>query len=187
MQTKELAEQLSPWLPELISGKTLERNHVNDRHQWVDILDITGLAHFINMGCEIRIKQTPIPPAPDGDSWQNPDNLTAEQIGIDEGWRLLLKSELVFRDEKICCEGWRTDGKWSRTSPLYSNDTDMTYRVGAKKYPIGMLRDSTDERLLEQKRKDIAQYFMDMGDDEWASNDLARRLIKNQVPHVGLK
>lgn len=69
----------------------------------------------------------PDPPA--GKNWHNPDNLTPEEVGIADGWRLCLAQEYC----KIPDE-YRQNGAWVRGYPAirirYMDLTD-TYRTKA--------------------------------------------------------
>jgi hypothetical protein len=49
---------------------------------------------------EYRIKPETFPPAPEGTAWHNPENLTPEQVGVSEGWRLLLEDERVYQQDQ---------------------------------------------------------------------------------------
>jgi len=182
METKELAEQLIPWLRELAAGKTLQYVF-SDGCGYTNIGDIDHLIHHLQGSGEIRIKQTPIPPAPDDDSWQNPDNLTAEQIGIDQGWRLLLKSEIGAGRGRIC-QMWHF-GEWLHGA--FGNCEDETYRVAAQKFPLGMLRDPADERVLKQNEREIADHFIKRRFHVREAEIIAQELMAGKVPHVGVK
>lgn len=78
------------------------------------------------------------PDPPCGEEWHNPDGLSAAQVGVRDGWRLLVKSEVrVPRREHIAhsCEMWRrtrwdSDG-WSGTiqSATYRTKVPFPARV----------------------------------------------------------
>jgi hypothetical protein len=46
------------------------------------------------------IEPLKFPKLPEGEEWNNPDNLTPEQVEVDKGWRLLTVSE-VLQNQKI--------------------------------------------------------------------------------------
>lgn len=55
----------------------------------------------------INIPPQQIPEPPEGRTWANRANLTAEQIGISEGWRLLLVGEVIPDDYQLWfCGRW---------------------------------------------------------------------------------
>ena len=184
MNTKELAEQLIKWLPELAAGKTLI-SHDRLGTPW-GIESIDGLIRAIKKNRGIRIKQTPIPDPPDGEEWQNPDNLTAEQIGIDDGWRLLLKSEIDINNSEWVCYSWM-QGQWWSGRPVAAVCVMTTNRVWAKQYPVGSLKPLTEAETLKQKRDDIASYFIKHRFHVLEAENIALHLISDRVPHAGLK
>jgi len=92
----------------------------------------------------IRVKPLKFSKPPEGEEWHNPANLTADQIEVDKGYRLLLKSEIgnkeinhpLFRK----CETFRSswwkgswggcDGATYRTKvPLPTKKVVTTYNV----------------------------------------------------------
>jgi len=78
--------------------------------------------------------------AQDTIEWHNPDNLTPDQVG--EGYRLLTKKEQRSIGDSLedgfgeICDCYVGEG-W--VSGYYGSIEDSTYRVRAKKYPIGSL------------------------------------------------
>lgn len=58
------------------------------------------------------------PALPPGEAWHNPEGLTPEQVGVDEGWRLQLVSELT-NDLNDNTQWWRQN-KWSPTDSWMS-------------------------------------------------------------------
>lgn len=68
---------------------------------------------------------------PDGYTWHNPDNLTPEQVGTADGWRLCCKEETANLPD----EGWLL-GKKAWVSPIGATSdkyqkTEATYRTKA--------------------------------------------------------
>ena len=71
-------------------------------------------------------------PPPEGEEWHNPYNLTPKQVGVQEGWRLALKSE-VKDNSPIAniCEVWNKyarDPRWFNGEWL-ACDTTLAYRT----------------------------------------------------------
>ena len=182
MNTKELAEKLIKWLPELVAGKTLE--YAPGRaDSWYRIKTVFTLTEMIENRREIRIKQPPIPDPPEGEEWQNPDNLTAEQIGIDDGWRLLLKSEIDASRFTKVCQLWTAGRLWlSRVCGICETGT---YRTKADQYPVGSLKPPCVPDIPAQKLGDIAAYLEEHhGLSAFRSQLVANRLIFGHVPHM---
>ena len=187
MNTKELAEQLITWLPELVAGKTLE--YAPGRaDSWYRIKTVSTLTEMIEDHREIRIKQTQIPDPPDGEKWHNPDSLTAEQIGIDYGWRLLLTSEIVKSRNVISnCYEWQSEEtQWCDEFDDYSGSFECsTYRVKVDEYPVGSLKPPCVPDIPAQKLGDIAAYLEEHhGLSAFRSQLVANRLIFGHVPHM---
>lgn len=184
MNTKELAEHLIKWLPELVAGKTLEK-HYNIQGSPDVIKTVTQLFEAIEGNHEIRIKQTPIPDPPDGEKWHNPNNLTAEQIGIDAGWRLLLKSEIDASRFKRVCQLWTAGRLWlSRVCGICET---ATYRTKADEFPVGSLKPKSETELLAEKLDDIADYLTERGYGHITMKLVAAELGSGKVPWVELK
>ena len=59
-----------------------------------------------------KIEKLQFPKPPEGERWHNPERLTAEQVGVDKGWRLLLVSEREERER-----GW-VSGKLRETPDI---------------------------------------------------------------------
>ncbi len=81
---------------------------------------------YIRLGYEIRIKPLTFPDPPEGREWHNPQELTADAVGVPE-WRLMLKGE------KCCdgsfyygCTGWTDSGNGDSGA-----SESMTYRTRA--------------------------------------------------------
>lgn len=66
----------------------------------------SSLTSVLSEGFEIRIKAAEFPALPEGQEWHNPDGLTADQVEVREGWRLLIHGEPAERD---------TDEIWYRS------------------------------------------------------------------------
>ena len=187
MNTKELAEQLIKWLPELAAGKTLMNcGLVKGSKICVKIIDVKMLIRYLEDGLGIEIQQTPIPDPPDGEEWQNPDSLTAEQIGIDDGWRLLLKSEIDINNSEWVCYSWM-QGQWWSGRPVAAVCVMTTNRVRAKQYPVGSLKPLTEAEALKQKRDDIADALEGNGLGRIWAVTAADWLVNGKVPHIVLK
>ncbi len=192
MNDKELANELIKWLPKLVAGKTLCAHGESGQQLAINIKTVEQLTIAIEARWEIRIQQTPIPNPPDGQQWQNPDNLTAEQIGIDDGWRLLLKSEVDPQGNFACCQPWIWDdhqggGHWIELQ-WKACESDTTYRVKADQYPVGSLKPRSEAAATPDKRADIAMYLRSSVGLYPALADLiAGLLITGMVPHVELK
>jgi len=186
MNQKKLCQELMTWLPELECGKALEVDDYIGKS--VEICDVNDLIIAIKSGHQIRIKQTPIPPAPDGDEWHNPHNLTGEQIGTDQGYRLLLKSEICDRDCPFPGQLWNFNkSDWGSGLNVYGASDLITYRVDAKKYPLGMLRDSSDDKKLDEVHGAIFCYFLENGFPPQYADAAARELTSGKVPHIEIK
>ena len=66
--------------------------------------------------------------------YHNPDNLIAEQVG--EGYRLLLKSELIQRPESLEIHCWdEQQSKWD-TNGWRGYGSGLTYRVPLSTWPL---------------------------------------------------
>jgi len=189
MTEKELAEQLIKWLPELAAGKTLETVYCDGSgHEIASIEDL--IEEIQDDDATIRIKQTPIPDAPDSESWQNPDNLTAEQIGIDQGWRLLLKSEIIPR-KSADITGWyfSMNDEWAAlpTGKIYGSGRATTYRVKADEYPVGSLKPKSEAQLMDDKQTEIIEYLVENGMTHTRACIISTRMVSGKVPHMELK
>lgn len=71
-------------------------------------LDVENLIIFPK---RYRIKPQEFPTPPEGEEWHNPDKLTPGQIGVKDGWRLLLESEIGLPHNHLKNEGKYLDGK----------------------------------------------------------------------------
>lgn len=73
------------------------------------------------------------PPAPCGQSWHNPTGLTATQVGVHEGWRLLLQTEANVADkDALKCEfyagnfqKWIASGEKSKLAGTYRTKSPL--------------------------------------------------------------
>ncbi len=98
------------------------------------------VARFYAENHAIEADRVPANPPLQSDIAHNPDNLTDEQVGVADGWRLLRKSELSgFTPTGAEVQfklGYRQRDKWERIifSPLV--DDDFTYRT---RVPLGQL------------------------------------------------
>lgn len=75
----------------------------------------------------------------------NPDNLTDEQIGTDEGWRLLDEDEVIDGDfpELKDIEAWTSDRKWE--SNFYGATMIVTYRTKLTRAELRAARGLPDQ------------------------------------------
>jgi len=80
------------------------------------------------------IMPTPAPLA----EGHNPDNLTTEQVGVSEGWRLLSVEEVRHRTDQVGRKGfkrtrnieaWDNDTKAWLSEPMFGGDEFVTYRT----------------------------------------------------------
>ena len=143
-KTKEqkLAEELMIWLPKFSAGVTLQFVLSNGTTASITTLKILldSVDATIGTGSIIRIKQAAFPNAPDQEKWQNPDNLTAEQVGIEDGWRLLLVSEIYDRKCYITAFAWGIHCGWGSMDTWLCRSKSVTYRVKASEHPVGSLK-----------------------------------------------
>lgn len=86
----------------------------------------------------IQIKPIAFPDAPDGEEWHNPSNYSPEFLEIDNGWRLLLTSEVWGNHLKTRCQGVQTSGEWGEG--FYGVVKSVTYRVKVSEHPVGSLK-----------------------------------------------
>ena len=92
---------------------------------------------FPEIPVEIEIANPTHPPEP---KWFNPDNLTPEQVGVSEGWRLLAWDE-VTADWRgyLDTQGWYNWGKWSDTATVYTRRSTEGPTLRTK-HPIGFYK-----------------------------------------------
>ena len=136
-EAQKLADDLMIWLPKFSAGIALE---IIGHKTMSVVLCPSDLIDAIEVGCEIRIKQAAFPDAPDQEKWQNPDNLTAEQVGIEDGWRLLLVSEIYDRKCYITAFAWGIHCGWGSMDTWLCRSKSVTYRVKASEHPVGSLK-----------------------------------------------
>lgn len=93
---------------------------------------------------------------PEGYDWHNPHGLTNEQIGVSEGWRLLLKEEInQDREPSLDLEAWSiVRSKWCEG--LYYGDIEnQTYRT---KWPLPSLKNTPtshpDTKTVSESKDD---------------------------------
>lgn len=97
---------------------------------------------------DYRIKEEKFPDPPEGEGWHNPGNLTCSEIGVENGYRLLLKSEIKEADP---CDN--KIEKWRRTSETWDNSgwvgslNSETYRT---KNPL-----PSKSKLIPWEAKDV--------------------------------
>jgi len=142
MKTKDTADKLSPWLDKLSEGKTLIYGEHDKSTVFAIIRSIVDLAQAVNDGkyiCEYIAK---FPEPPEGEEWHNPDKLTPEQVGVDDGWRLLLVSELAKDRDAVIGDMLLSKG-WDKG--CYGNNANATYRVKTAEHPVGSLKPKVEK------------------------------------------
>jgi len=139
-----LADNMMIWLPKISAGKRLQVTYKDG--MVAEILGIISLIENIKDGNEIRLKVIAFPDAPDGEEWHNPDKLTAEQVGIEDGWRLLLVSEIVDGRELHVCESFIDEREW--IDGFSGWRLASTYRVKASEHPVGSLKPKEPKGFL---------------------------------------
>ena len=65
-------------------------------------------------------------PPPEGETWSNPDNLTPDNVGVKDGWRLALRSEVKRAALDGKCECW--SDSWLAGGYI-GEVLDFTYRT----------------------------------------------------------
>lgn len=75
------------------------------------------------------------PDPPPNSAWHNPANLTATQVGVHEGWRLLLESEMDG-GRRWDCEQWFAPSGWGHLSEESRRPTDLYHKIE----PAGVYR-----------------------------------------------
>jgi len=101
------------------------------------------------------------PDPPEGCRWHNPDNLTPEQVGITEGWRLALESEIATDSLFENCIAW-FGGTWNDRHEWAGNDQRVTYRT---KNPLPVKPDPYAELKAAYAAGKAIQYHV--GGSEW--------------------
>lgn len=106
---------------------------------------------------DYRIKEEKFPDPPEGEEWHNPGNLTLEQVGMKDGWRLAFKSELNGKLATGCAprelpigtvEMWCSNAEWDEgQNGLEGTIKDMTYRT---KLPL-----PAKPKLIPWEAKDV--------------------------------
>jgi len=141
METKELADELMIWLPKLSAGKTLVYGQHDKSHIFAIINSITDLTEAVNKGKYIAEYIPKFPEPPEGESWFNGSDLSADQVGVNDGFRLLLISELYNRECQIEAEGWSdVERKWTKGRFWAVEKSIVTYRVKTAEHPVGSLK-----------------------------------------------
>lgn len=92
-------------------------------------------ARFQDVDIEIEIDLVAADPESLGPGWFNPINLTPEQVGVSEGWRLLTVDEVSDHSREYPDTQWYRLGEWQRTATWNASlQGDCTLRT---KHPIG--------------------------------------------------
>lgn len=108
---------------------------------------------------EYRILEFPDPPK--GEQWHNPHKLNATQVGVHEGFRLLLESEEIPEISEVWDSGWEKS-HWSGPNQIPAKKNVWTRRtkdtLPEKKPP------STPEEAFKQSG-------FDCGEDIWFKED----------------
>lgn len=86
------------------------------------------------------------PPAPEGHAYHNPENLTPEQVGVSEGWRLLLEDEQAVEGDEVNLPlGWEPTLNYGG----HTKSASLTYRT---KRPLP----TTPPKLMPLEAEDIS-------------------------------
>lgn len=100
---------------------------------------------------EYRIKPEEFPAPPEGQQWHNPQHFTPEQVGVSEGWRLLLVGEQIQKGDMFD----NYDRTWVSSSwvgvPVGGIATD-TYRT---KRPLPATPPKASPKLVPLEAEDI--------------------------------
>jgi len=193
MESKELIDDVLFWLPKIKSGKTLiaiDPDHpTNDQ----TIEDVEHLVRCVKDSMIIEIKVIPFPSPPDGEEWQNPDKLTAEQVGIDDGWRLLLVSEVHKLTKCVTACIWLDTDKWSASAGLCMQRDCYTYRVITDEHPVGSLKPLVDVSR-EKIEADLKEHLIEEGAyrivdicDDLAVDDFINDIKAGKIPNLEIK
>jgi hypothetical protein len=119
----------------------------------------------------VPIEPKEFPAPPEGKAWHNPEKLTPEQVGVSEGWRLLLKNELVEIGDMHSMK----NGTWSHSGNHRSSDARgktascLTYRT---KRPL-----PATPKLVPLEADDIPPVCWLRTSPEWHSPDRANHLV----------
>ena len=124
MTTEQTAQQFE------LAAKILRTGHPWEWQasdgEWVKPTIRTELHHVISDGLAIRLA---LAAPPDGRQLHNPDNLTAEQVGV--GYRLMLPEEVDGRHEGKC-QVWNSFGAWS------SSEAEGTHKTYSYRLPLSV-------------------------------------------------
>jgi len=121
------------------AGKTIQCNAKANKGKdyeesgWVDA-DLPK--DWSNPGLNFRIKPLEFPEPPVGEQWHNPAGVTAEQVEIDKGYRLLTKSEnLSAREDRFQLRPEGDREAWIKGSGIWDGHKNcgdaggITYRT----------------------------------------------------------
>lgn len=161
------------------AGKTIQRHHeLWPKDQWEDAGFTNEPAAMVHRFFRpysrytYRIKPLEFPAPPEGESWHNPDGLTAEQVEVDKGWRLLLVSEIKTEDnyrEDIQFWppiGWGDSfGYW--TSHTFSFRTKLPPPTPKKRLPLEATGVEAEvcQDIAGRQQKGVAKYGTTVADN----------------------
>jgi len=193
MNTKELADELMVWLPKLSAGKTVQISLLSDIdaevYHWHDITSIDDLVLAIDEEREVQLKPIVMPEPPEGEEWHNYHELDSNQIEIDSGWRLLLKSERdPIRERPVeSIEIWNEAKRgWFHSDKGFVGGCELeTYRVKAKKHPVGSLRAITPEQVRNEIMVDLMN--LNYGIGSGGGKAIASAIFAGKVRHLEIK
>lgn len=118
MTIEQTAQQLELAAQILRTGHPWGYRHIADsRHKYNTPIEVVADGNTLS-----PLLATP----PDGRPLHNPDNLTAEQVGV--GYRLLLPVELDGRHKKAC-EVWNGKNDWSGEHLAFARYKFLSYRL----------------------------------------------------------
>jgi hypothetical protein len=93
---------------------------------WALVCTTGGFAHSHYL--EAVPVEISFPPAPEGREWWNFHNATPKQVGVSEGWRLLLKGERIEEGDEFFLNCYRAWESTSRADASAGDNRD-TYRT----------------------------------------------------------
>lgn len=103
---------------------------------------------------DYRILDFPSPPP--NNVWHNPSSLNATQVGVHEGWRLLLESE-IDGGRRWDCEQWFAPAGWGILSEESRRPMDLHHKIE----PVGVYR--TKSPLPEVKADPMEEAWIVCG------------------------
>lgn len=107
-------------LPQFISQKNSEKP------QWFGSVYANAESVLRTLKGIQNPKPSEFPKLPEGMEWHNPNNLTPKQVEVNQGWRLILKSEAGGSMPISSCDRWEHE-KWQ--SGNYGANIAASYRT----------------------------------------------------------